>query len=138
MCHEFIAKNSYSAVQCIHVDTKINKLSTGFVHMRKIFITKIKNNQSLISFIMKTISLAAALQLAAQEKGKPIPTIKVTFNSLKRGGKFRAQIHAKGQTYMISGKEGLVSLLSVPLVVGPGGMPLEEFFATDPQTLLGG
>ena len=27
---------------------------------------------------------------------------------------------------------------SVPLVVGPGGMPLEEFFATDPQTLLGG
>jgi len=58
---------------------------------------------------MKTISLAAALQLAAQEKGKPIPTIKVTFNSLKRGGKFRAQIHAKGQTYMISGKEGLVS-----------------------------
>ena len=58
---------------------------------------------------MKRISLSGALQLAAQEKGNPIPTIRVTFNSLKRGGKFRVQIHAKGQTYMISGKEGLVS-----------------------------
>jgi predicted AAA+ superfamily ATPase len=27
---------------------------------------------------------------------------------------------------------------AVPLIVGPGGMPLEEFFSTDPRTLLGG
>ena len=27
---------------------------------------------------------------------------------------------------------------AVPLIVGHGGMPLEEFFATHPRTLLGG
>lgn len=58
---------------------------------------------------MQTISLATALQLAAQEKGVPIPTVRVTFNPLARGGKFRVQIHAKGKTYKIAGKDGLVS-----------------------------
>ncbi len=27
---------------------------------------------------------------------------------------------------------------AVPLIVGPGGMPLEEFFSLDPRTLLTG
>ncbi|MCX6823262.1 MAG: hypothetical protein NTX91_04720 [candidate division SR1 bacterium] len=59
--------------------------------------------------MLQQIPLSTALQLAAQEKGFRTPTIRVTFKSLARGGKFRVQIHAKGQTYMISGKDGLVS-----------------------------
>jgi hypothetical protein len=27
---------------------------------------------------------------------------------------------------------------AVPLIVGPGGMPLKEFFSTDPRRLLNG
>ncbi|MEI8091232.1 MAG: hypothetical protein WCG98_03100 [bacterium] len=47
--------------------------------------------------------------MAAQEKGSQSQAIKVTFSPMKRGGKFRAQIHCKGESYMIVGKEGLLS-----------------------------
>ena len=59
--------------------------------------------------MLQEIPLKRALELAAGEKSSERPRVKVTFRPLKRGGKFRAQLRCAGKSYLIGGKEGLLS-----------------------------